>query len=78
MLVVIGITVAILVNLYKDNRNRKKKLIADYIDYLIPFMTELNIPEEQIERLHQFTDKICGYELPKTKEEFEGQAMLYH
>ncbi len=45
---------------------------------MIPYMTELNIPEEQLYRLHQLTEEIRQHELPKTREEFEGQAMLYH
>ena len=57
---------------------KEAEIIADYISYLRPYVTEKNEPGPQIERLHELFDEIHDYELPKTIEEFESRAKLYH
>ena len=46
--------------------------------YLRPFVTEKNDPTPQIEKLHELFDEIHYYELPKTTDDFESRAKLYH
>ena len=41
-------------------------------------MTEKNDPGPQLEKLHELFDEIHDYELPKTIEDFESRAKLYH
>lgn len=57
---------------------KEAEIIADYISYLRPYVTEKNEPGPQIERLHELFDEIHDYELPKTIGEFESRAKLYH
>lgn len=50
--------------------------LAAYIEYLIPFITERNDPQEQIQKLHVLLNQETS--LPSTKQEFESRAMLFH
>ena len=54
------------------------KIIADYIIYMASYVVEVNSPEEQIEKLKEIFVRMEEEPLPKTREEFEGRAMLYH
>lgn len=54
------------------------KLVADYILYLAEFVTEFNDPKKQIIRLNEMIQNMKERSLPKTREEFEGRAILYH
>ena len=53
-------------------------IIADYILYLKEYVTEVNDPVAQIERLEQLFRDMEKEELPKSRAEFESRAMLYH
>ena len=57
---------------------KEADIVADYISYLRPFVTEKNDPTPQIEKLHELFDEIHYYELPKTTDDFESRAKLYH
>lgn len=54
------------------------KTVAEYMLYLTDFVTELNHPEEQIERLKEIFNIIKEDNLPETREEFESSALMYH
>lgn len=54
------------------------KLVAEYMRYLTRYVTEKNIPREQMKRLEQIFDGMKKEELPKTREEFESRALLFH
>ncbi|MEF9839626.1 MAG: aromatic acid exporter family protein [Lachnospiraceae bacterium] len=56
----------------------RASIIADYIRYLGGFVYELNDPKEQIQRLEELFEGMRSEEMPKTYEEFESQAKLYH
>ncbi|MDD3238479.1 MAG: aromatic acid exporter family protein [Lachnospira sp.] len=53
-------------------------IVAEYLDYLSIHIHEMNLPEAQIEKLHILWENIKQQELPKTHEEFESRAVLYH
>lgn len=53
-------------------------VIADYIMYMADYVVEMNIPDQQIEKLEEISEQMKQEELPKTREEFEGRALLYH
>ena len=57
---------------------KQAKIIAEFVSYLREFIVEINDPEEQMKRLEQLFDDMKKEELPKTREEFESRAMLYH
>lgn len=57
---------------------KQASIIADYIVYLKAYVIEMNDPKEQLERLEELCDNIKKEELPKTGEEFESMAKLYH
>ena len=48
--------------------------VGDMADYVV----EMNIPDQQIEKLEEISEQMKQEELPKTREEFEGRALLYH
>ena len=53
-------------------------VISEYLYYLSDYMLEMNIPKRQIERLHTIFEDVKTQELPRSEEEFENRAMLYH
>lgn len=57
---------------------RQAEIVADYIMYLKNFVTEMNDPAPQIERLNVIFEDMREEELPETREEFENRALLYH
>lgn len=52
--------------------------LAEYIQYLIPFIHEQNNPQQQITSLHQMLKDKQNADLPATRLEFESRAMLLH
>ena len=53
-------------------------MLAEYLLYLADYVVEINYPTQQIARLNGILEEMRGRELPKTREEFEVRAMLYH
>lgn len=53
-------------------------VVADYIRYLVPYVKEYNKPDAQKRLLNQICQSAKKKELPRTREEFESRAMLYH
>ena len=53
-------------------------MLAEYLLYLADYVIEINHPTQQIARLNSILEEMRGRELPKTREEFETRAMLYH
>lgn len=54
------------------------KTVSEYVQYLSGLIAEHNVPDSQIERLHEIAEGFRSEDLPKTREEFEGRAMIYH
>lgn len=52
--------------------------IAGYMVYLRRYVEEMNIPKRQLQELYRLSDEFHAGELPRTREEFEGKAVLYH
>ena len=74
---------SILRNLYQELEHiralpTQAGVISDYLFYLSDYMLELNVPARQIERLHEILGEVKSQELPRSEEEFENRAMLYH
>lgn len=57
---------------------KQAKMVAEYMFYLKDYVTEKNIPDQQIDRLKELFEEIKTFPLPKNQEEFENQALLYH
>ena len=53
-------------------------LIADYLRYLAEYVIEINHPTPQITRLDEIFEQLREGEPPKTCDEFEDRAMMYH
>lgn len=53
-------------------------LIADYLRYLAEYVIEINHPTQQITRLGEIFEELREGEPPKTSDEFEDRAMMYH
>lgn len=53
-------------------------IIADYMLYLADYIREKNYPEQQIQRLEEIMQSFRESPLPRSREEFESRAMLYH
>lgn len=54
------------------------KIVAEYMLYLADFVRECNCPDAQLERLEDMIKTIRETKLPRTNEEFESRALLYH
>ena len=57
---------------------KQAKIVAEYMLYLAEFVKEYNCPDEQMERLEDMIKTIRETKLPRTNEEFESRALLYH
>lgn len=53
-------------------------VVADFIDYVIECIGKMHALDMQLERLYYILDSMKKYELPKSNEEFESRAILYH
>ena len=54
------------------------KTVAEYMIYLMDFVTEFNCPEEQMEKLEYIFQLMEEEKLPETHEEFANRALVYH
>lgn len=73
----------VLHSLHYEMRNirtmpKQAKIVAEYIVYLVDYVTERNVPKAQLERLQEIFREMEKEPLPVSREEFEGRAMLYH
>ena len=73
----------ILQNLHDEMRRmlsmpRQAEVISEYLLYLAEYVIEVNSPHQQVERLNEIFEEMKNEELPKTREEFEDRAILYH
>ena len=57
---------------------KQAKVVADYMNYLVDYVKEKNVPDAQMERLQEIFADMKKEELPKSRDEFENRAMLYH
>lgn len=57
---------------------KQAMMIEKYIRYLVPYVTELNVPEAQINDLEDIFAGMKKEPMPATREEFENRALLYH
>ena len=53
-------------------------LIADYLRYLAQYVVEINHPTPQITRLGEIFEELRRGDPPRTSDEFEDRAMMYH
>ena len=53
-------------------------VIAEYLLYVAKYVTEIHHPTPQITRLNEIFEDMRNGEAPKTSEEFEDRAMMYH
>ncbi len=54
------------------------EIVADFITEISKHVTETNEPKALIDQLRVLVQDVQEHELPKTKEEFENRALLYH
>lgn len=52
--------------------------VAEYMLYLVDYVREMNIPEEQIKYLELVVEEMQNQPLPVSRDEFETRAVLYH
>ena len=57
---------------------RQARIVADFISDISKYVTEMNDPKKQIEGLDHTLEHLRQEPLPKTHEEFESRAELYH
>lgn len=57
---------------------KQAAIISSYLDYLVYYIHEENIPDEQIRNLRKVFDQMKKEDLPKSRTEFENRAILYH
>lgn len=72
-----------LLNLHKEmqkisNLPQQAKIVSAYILDMCEHVTEMNNPQTQIEQLEAVVADMKNHELPKTRDEFESRALLYH
>ena len=57
---------------------KQATVVARFIMEMTEYVTEMNDPQKQIDDLEQLLDELRNEPLPKTHEEFENRAELYH
>ncbi len=72
-----------LLNLHKEMQrisdlSQQAQIVAEYILDMCEHVTEMNDPQKQIEQLEAVVADMKNHELPKTRDEFESRALLYH
>ncbi len=72
-----------LLNLHKEMKRisdmpQQAQIVAEYILDMCEHVTEMNNPEKQIAQLEAVVADMKNHDLPKTREEFESRALLYH
>lgn len=60
------------------NMPKQAHIVSDYIYCLAQHVTEMNDPVVQMEDLESLLEDMRNQPLPKTREEFESRAELYH
>lgn len=73
----------ILHNLHSEMRKVRSMpvqahVISDYLLYMKEYVIEINIPDQQIRKLEGIFEEMKKERLPRTREEFESRAILYH
>ncbi len=53
-------------------------VVSEFICFVADHVTEKNVPDAQMENLHRLLKDMEREELPKTKEELAGRALLFH
>lgn len=56
----------------------QSEVISSYLGHIAHYVHEKNLPEQQIRELEQVFQHMEEEPLPKTREEFESRAILYH
>lgn len=54
------------------------KTVANLVQNIIPYVQEKNPPDKQIAELERTLEHLRREPLPRTQEEFENRAELYH
>lgn len=57
---------------------KQAQIVADFILNITQYVTEMNDPEKQVKELERLLQQLQNESLPKTHEEFENRAELYH
>ena len=57
---------------------KQARVVAEYMLYLADYVVERNVPSTQMEKLEGIFRDMKKEELPKSREEFENRAILYH
>lgn len=57
---------------------KQAKVVAGYMLYLADYVVERNVPSAQLEKLEGIFQDMKKEELPRSREEFENRAILYH
>lgn len=57
---------------------KQAAVVSEYILYLSEYVIEINHPTQQIMRLNEIFADMQNEDLPKTRDEFENRALLYH
>lgn len=60
------------------NMPKQAEVVAEFLQYLREYVTETNIPDQQIEKLKAIFADMKKEELPESMEAFESRAMLFH
>ena len=72
-----------LLNMHKEMQRiselpKQAEIVSHYILDMYEHVTEMNNPEKQIAQLEEVVEEMHNQQLPQTREEFEGRALLYH
>lgn len=59
-------------------RPKQAHVLSEYMLYMMDYVVEINDAQEQIRVLENLAEEMKNEELPKTREEFESRALLYH
>lgn len=57
---------------------KQAAVVSEYILYLSEYVIEINHPTQQIMRMNEIFADMQNEDLPKTRDEFENRAVLYH
>ncbi len=54
------------------------EIVAEFMDFVISCIGKMHALDMQLDRLYELIEKTKEHQLPRNREEFESQAILYH
>ena len=77
LLLAIGVSIAVILSLFNNNRGSKREVVRHIFDFMSESIGKMNALDLQIKKLESVLAHMKLEKLPESREEFENRAVLY-